>query len=109
MNTLYQKIDKIAGKYNLSPCAVPGPHHNADVAWIKTDDWPEEALAELAHVAAKRFSPRATVMWPANPSIPRRPLCNVALIRIFDITDNKVDALKAVTPSPSSPLAEKIC
>ena len=57
MNTLYEKIDKIAGKYNLSPCALPGPHHNTDVAWIKTDDWPEEALAELAHVAAKRFSP----------------------------------------------------
>ena len=65
-------IDRIAGKYNLSPCALPGPHHNADVAWIKTDDWPEEALAELAHVVAKQFSPEG-YCYVACESI--NPLC----------------------------------
>jgi hypothetical protein len=57
MNTLYQKIDEIASKYNLSPCAKPGPHHDTNVAWIETSDWPEEALAELARIAAKQFTP----------------------------------------------------
>ena len=57
MNTLYQKIDEIALKYALSPCAMPGPHHNTNVALIKTGDWPEEALANLARIAAKQFTP----------------------------------------------------
>ena len=37
----------------------------------------------------------------------RSAFTTTRLDRLFDITDNKVDAPKAVTPSPSSPLAEK--
>lgn len=57
MNMLYQKIDAIAAKYNLILCALPGPHHDADTARIDTGDWPEEARAELARIAAKQFTP----------------------------------------------------
>jgi anti-sigma B factor antagonist len=37
----------------------------------------------------------------------RSAFTTTRLDRLFDITDNKADAIKAVTPLPSSPLAER--
>jgi hypothetical protein len=57
MKSLFQRIDEVAAKHNLSPCAMPGRHHDSNVAWIETDDWSVEARADLARIAAKKFTP----------------------------------------------------
>ncbi len=78
MNTLYQKIDEIAVRYDLSPCAMPDPRNKTNIAWIKTGDWPAEARAALARIAAKQFTPKGYYYIACESINPSQELCGQA-------------------------------
>jgi len=64
-------------------------------------------LAQLVRLHRKMESKGEKLRLCGISSQFRSAFATTGLDRLFDITDNKADAIKAVTPLPSSPLAER--